>query len=185
MREDYRAGRAGDSSERDLSGGERPPGIGAESRARGEPRVGWYAPTPLVTPAGPESWQAPPEDMGEELLHVHPGPGNVAVGEDEMRERMSDSSPDGRSPTMKDSRDARLIFIAGFTVTTLGVLAVLWIWAGWLPMLVGAMLSVLFIGMAAWPAWGAGAERKLDENRVKHQVLAERGGWGSHPPTQG
>jgi hypothetical protein len=123
--------------------------------------------------------------MGEELLHIHPGPGNVTMTEDEMRERMSVTSPDGRSPSMKDNRDARAIFIVGFVLTTLGVLAVLWIWAGWLPMLVGAMLSILFIGMAAWPTWHAGLDRKLDENKVKHQVLEERAGWGAHPPVNG
>jgi hypothetical protein len=119
--------------------------------------------------------------MGEELLHIHPGPGTVEMSEDELRERMWDSSPDGRPPSMKDAREARAIFIVGFTLTTVGVLAVLWIWAGFLPMLLGAVLSVMFIGIAAWPTWHAGLDRKLDENRVKHQVLEERAGWGAPP----
>jgi hypothetical protein len=191
MRDDsISAGR--EQSERGVSGG-RAPGSEAESRAeagRAETRAGWYAPSPVAAPAGPEAWTSADKRMGEELLHVHPGPGAVVMGEDELRERMWVNSPDGRPPSMKDNRDARAIFIVGFVLTTLGVLAVLWIWAGWLPMLVGAMLSILFIGMAAWPAWGAGAERKLDEVKVKHQALEERaadqrGSWGMHPPLQG
>jgi hypothetical protein len=143
--------------------------------------AGWYAPSPVETPPGPHAWSRPdPASLGEEVMHIHPGPGTVNLPEEELRERMDAESPDGRPPSMHDSRQAKAIFFTGFILTTVVVLAVLWIWAGLLPMLVGLILGTFFIFFAAWPTWHAGLDRKLDKNRVKHEVLESP--TGAPPP---
>jgi hypothetical protein len=152
-----------------------PPGQRPGSDSR-EPRG---APAPNIVP--PAGGYVPPVQprsaaqrvVGEEVLHAHPGPGVVRMDEEEFRERMELESPDGRPPPQRDRRGAKWIFGIGLAVAFFAVLSAIWWYAGAVPGGIAILLMILFIGMAAWPAWHAAMDRKLDGERVKREVAAE------------
>jgi hypothetical protein len=116
---------------------------------------------------------AAPEVIGEELLHLRKGPGTIKVSEDEIAERMDAESPDGRPPTMRDRREARIFFWAGLVILPTAVIGIMAWYAGWLPAALAFVLMLGFILFAAWPTWHAALNRKQDTDKVKREVVAE------------
>jgi hypothetical protein len=141
---------------------------GPGQRPGDDTRMPRGAPAPNIVPPA-----APNPVMGEEVLHARPGPGAVNIGEEEFRERMDMDSPDGRPPPQRDRRSAKWIFGVGLAVAFFAVLTAIWYYAGPIPGAIAILLMVLFIGLAAWPAWHAALDRRMDATRVKREVAAE------------
>lgn len=92
------------------------------------------------------------------------------VREAVIRERLEEESPDGRPPTPKVRRESRAVFWVILCVVTVGALASLYWAGGAAPVAVAVVLVLGFIGLAAWPAWHAAMDRKLDRERAEREV---------------
>jgi hypothetical protein len=116
----------------------------------------------------------------EEDLHILPGPG---LDEDELvRERMEIASPDGRPPPRQIRRETRRMFFLALTIAAVVVLVAIYSWGGPGPTAVALVLWGVFIGLAAWPTWHAGLDRKAEENRARRDLAAERRGVTRREP---
>jgi hypothetical protein len=113
--------------------------------------------------------------LPDEDLHILPGPG-LDEEEEMVRERMEVSSPDGRPPPLEIRRETRRLFFAALTIVAVVVLVAIYAWGGLGPTAVALVLWGVFIGLAAWPAWHAGLDRKIEENRVRRDIGVERHG---------
>lgn len=102
----------------------------------------------------------------------------VPAQEEAFREAMEEQSPDGRPPTESVRRESRALFIGGLAIVMALVLAALLWRGGWLPAVLGLVLMLGFVVLAAWPAWNAGAERKIEERRVTDQAKEHRDAAG-------
>jgi hypothetical protein len=92
------------------------------------------------------------------------------VREAVIRERLEAESPDGRPPTPKVRRESRTLFWVILSVVTVGALASLYWAGGAAPVAVAVVLVIGFIGLAAWPAWHAAMDRKVDRDRAEREV---------------
>jgi hypothetical protein len=146
--------------------------------------------TRINTPVGPAiggdipGAAGAPDMVGEEVLHAQRGPGAVVIHEDELRERMDEESVDGRPPELKDQRRAQMFFWITLAAVFTAVVGILWWYAGFLPALVAVVLAIFFIGLAAWPTWHAAVDRKMDEARIKRDVVDEHLHADSAAPPQ-
>jgi hypothetical protein len=115
-------------------------------------------------------------------LPIRPGPG--LDPEAALRERMNEESPDGRPPSEPARRESRVVFWSILVLVTAVVIAAL-IWRGGLiPGVLALILMLAFVGIAAWPAWHAGLDRRIDERHVADELKAEhRGGGPAEHPT--
>ena len=127
--------------------------------------------TPPVPPTDRPGREA---GRADEDLHILPGPG--LDEEEEVRERMEMSSPDGRPPPMAIRRETRRLFFAALTIAAVVVLVAIYSWGGIGPTAVALVLWGVFIGLAAWPTWHAGMDRKIEENRARRDIGVERHG---------
>src|ERR1700741_4148853 len=101
----------------------------------------------------------PAEPPGREADH-EPTPAE----EQEVRELLEEESPDGRPPTRKVRKESEVVFLVALIAVAVLVLSVLYFAGGPIPATIGALLAVLFVGLAAWPAWTAAVERKIDRD---------------------
>jgi hypothetical protein len=122
--------------------------------------------------------------MAEEV-HGHPGPGERpdhkrppegTQAAAEFRDLMNETSPDGRPPAEAVRRESLVLFVSVLAVVTLIVVTALIRSSGSIvPGLIALLLMLVFIGLAAWPAWNAGVDRKIEERHASDQI---RGGHG-------
>lgn len=90
-----------------------------------------------------------------------------------VRERLDAESPDGRPPTRPARRRSTALFILLFVGVAVAVMVSLYLGGGWVPLLAALALIVAFIGMAAWPAWHAAADRVHDRHVVENEVRTD------------
>src|SRR5689334_1655900 len=113
-----------------------------------------------------------PELRAGEQLHMRAGPG--LHGHAEFREKMDEESPDGRPPTEPVRRESRIVFLTFLALVSVAVIAAL-VWRGGaVPGAIALVLVLAFIGLAAWPAWHAGLDRKIEERHVADEVRGHR-----------
>ncbi len=84
-------------------------------------------------------------------------------------EQLSHTSPDGRPPPPSSRRRGTEFLAVATLLVLVGVIAILGYQGGWVAMLAGVFVLIVYMG-AAFPVWGAGLLRKHEKNEADHQV---------------